>query len=166
MKSTVFVLFALASCALCGCTSPDMQTGEEAESIIRKVFQTDLPVSAVDSHTSSTDLMTAVVYGRFECDEADLAGFLETSTLASDTLEAGANPLRGIEQANLAWWQPASLQDTSAIEGVWEVGASVADCCLVAGREVETERTVVYFMVVYENKGSTGLRPDVKADSN
>ena len=166
MKSTVFVLFALAAWALCGCTSPDTQTGEEAETLIRKVFQADLPVSVANARTLSTQQMTVVVYGRFECDKADLAGFLKTSSLASDTLEAVTNPLRDFEQDNLAWWQPASLQDTSGIEGVWEVGSSVADCCLVAGREVDTDRTVVYFMVVYENKGSTGLRPDVKADSN
>ncbi len=162
MKRTVTML---AACVVCGC-APSTRTGVSAELTIRKVFQAELPASVTNAHTWAASLMTLVVHGRFECARPDVAKFLAASALLPNELKAGANPLRPIQQGNLPWWRPASLQDTSGVECDWDAGASVASCALATGTEPEIDHSVVYFMVVYENKNQTGLRPEVKADPN
>ena len=154
----------LIACVVSGC-APTTPTGVSPESTIRDVFQTDLPSSVTNAQTWSARMMTQIVHGRFECDKTDLPNFLSGSDLIPDKLETGANPLRQIQAANLPWWQPSSLQEASGVECNWDAGSSVASCMLAAGREPGTERMVVYFMVVYESKNQTGLRPEVKADS-
>jgi len=110
--------------------------------------------------------MTLVIQGKFECATADLGTFLAASAMLPDELEDGTNPLAQVQQPDLSWWQPALLQDTSGVECAWESGADVASCRLAAGRSAQGDRTIVYFIVVYENKSQTGFRPDVKTDPN
>jgi hypothetical protein len=162
MRRTIAIA-ALCAGVLCGC-GPIPRTGPSAQSTIRRVFQTELPASATNAVVRSASLMTLVVHGRFECDRSALPDFLTGSALLPDELKAGANPLRRIQQPNLPWWQPASLQDASGIECDWDAGSSVASCSLATGTEPDVAGSVVYFMVVYENKNQTGLRPEVKAD--
>ena len=165
MMRTSMAIALLCAGALCGC-APIPKTGPSAQSSIRGVFQTELPASVTNAVVRSASLMTLVVHGRFECDRSELSEFLAGSALLPPELKAGANPLRRIQQSNLPWWKPASLQDASGIECDWDAGASVASCQLATGTEPENERSVVYFMVVYESKNQTGLRPEVTADPN
>lgn len=159
------VISILTVCAICGC-GPETRTDASAELTIRNVFQAEIPASVTNAQIQAVSVMTLVIQGRFECDEADLPRLLVGSALLPDQLKAGANPLRPIQHANLPWWRPESLQDASGIECAWEEGSDVANCMLAAGKEPATKRTVVYFMVVYENKSATGHRPKVKADPN
>jgi len=110
--------------------------------------------------------MTCVVHGKFECSEPDLQKFLTASALLPDELEDGANPLKRIQAGKIAWWQPASLRDPSGIQCQWDAGDDVATCLLAAGESEESDLVTVFFMVIYEGKGQTGLRPTVKADPN
>jgi hypothetical protein len=165
MKIAVIAIAALCACMVCGC-APMMRTGAHAESTIRKVFQAGLPASATNAFVSSGSLMTLVVHGRFECDKSDLSSFLAESRLLPDELNAGVNPLRAIQQPSLPWWQPASLRAASGVKCDWDAGSDVASCTLVTGMEPENERLVVTFMVVYESKTQSGLRPETKVDPN
>lgn len=167
MKRGITALALVAAGVFCGCArAPATRTGASAESAIRAVFQAALPLSATNSHVGSCSLVTRVVYGKFECSASDLPVFLAASSLLPDELEGGSNPLARIQESSLPWWQPASLQDVSGAECDWDAGADAASCTLVAGRNARAERTTVYFMVVYENKSQTGLRPEVKAEPN
>ena len=165
MKRRSIVIAVLGTGLLCGCGQIP-RTGPFAQSVIRRVFQTDLPASVTNAVVCSASLMTLVVQGRFECDSGDVSSILSGSALLPDELKAGANPLRRTQQFNLPWWQPASLQDASGIECDWDAGPDIASCRLAAGSSTNGNRTVVYFMVVYENKSQAGLRPEVKADPN
>jgi hypothetical protein len=160
---TAFVLVIVM--IVCGCDS-SKPTEVSPESTIQKVFQAELPSSVTNCYVESTSLMTRVVQGRFECATSDLAVFLKASKLLPDELESGINPLANVQGFDIPWWQPASLRDISGVECDWDTGVDVASCTLAAGRNDQGKRTTVYFMVVYENKKQTGLRPEIKANPN
>ena len=154
---------AIVLAGMSGC-APATRSTASAQSTVERVFQAELPQSTANLHVWSATLMTSVVHGRFECSEADFRRFLVASRLLPDRAEAGSNPLSNIRQSDLPWWKPELLQDVSGIECHWAAGTDVASCTLAAGRVGGGGNTIVYFMVVYENKKQTSLRPEVSAD--
>lgn len=162
------VLVATALLIACGCAPAKRPStaGASARATIEEAFQAEVPSSATNLHVWSESLMTLCVYGRFDCSAADLAEFLAASALLPDKLEGGTNPLADVQMADLPWWQPASLQRAGGVSCDWDAGPDVASCMLAAGRNDNGDGMIVYFLIVYENKNQTGLRPAVKADPN
>jgi hypothetical protein len=158
-------ILVLMFAAACG-SEPAPRPAFPADQIIQNVFQAELPASATNPQVLTVRAMTAVVYGKFECSEPDLREFLGASALLPEKLANGANPLQRIQGHDIEWWQAASLRNPSGVQCQWDNGEDVATCMLAAGQSEESDLVTVYFMVIYEGKGQTGLRPAVKADPN
>jgi hypothetical protein len=165
MRRVTFVLIVAAT-ALAGCGSKQPRTPTAAESrrMIERVFQAHLPESATNVRADSDEVFTLVVYGSFQCSQQQLQTFLSESKLLPDQLRSGTNPLAGI-QSGRSWWHPEQLNGVSGVKCDWEAGQDFADCYFAAG-SAGADDVLVYFMVVYENKGQTAFRSEVKADPN
>lgn len=106
--------------------------------------------------------MTKMVQGRFQASDTEFQDFLNSSALLPDQMEPG-NPLAGTSSSTV-WWKPGSLSGASGVSCEWLDGDSVASCIIAAGDDAGSH--TVYFMVIYEHRGSTGATPTVRADPN
>ena len=108
--------------------------------------------------------MTTIIQGRFKIPEPDFEKFLKSSALLPDAIVSG-NPLELISDS-IIWWSPETIEDAKGLTCNWMDGDSVASCNIVSGAEAEGGDHIVYFMVVYEHRNSTGESPTVHVNPN